>query len=69
MREKYGLDHLVEKGVEPVPDTLLVVPPQRRKLDSSIRALTAQVNRCNAQFGSVTVAGPMEAQAMARYEK
>jgi hypothetical protein len=69
MREHYGLDRLVEHGVGPVPETVLVVPEERRRLDNKIRTLTAQMNRCNAQFGSVSVNGPMEAQAMARYEK
>ena len=69
MREHYGLDRLLEHGVEPVPDTVLVVSPERRKLDSSIRTLTAKRNRCNAEFGSVSVDGPMEPQTMARYEK
>lgn len=68
MRANYGLDRLAESAVGPVPDTVLVVHPERRKLDSSIRTLTAEMNRCNAKFGALNVEGPMEAQAMARYQ-
>jgi hypothetical protein len=68
MRENYGLDRLAEHGVGPVPDTVLVVNPERRKLDSSIRAMTAQMNLCNTKFGSLSLEGPLEAQAMSRYQ-
>ena len=68
MRTNYGLDRLAENAVGPVPDTVLVVHPERRKLDSRIRTLTAEMNRCNAKFGALNVEGPMEAQAMARYQ-
>ncbi len=67
MRENYGLDSLAEHAVGPVPATVSVVHPERRKLDASIRALTAEQNRCNARFGSLNVEGPMEAATMARY--
>ena len=67
MRENYGLDRLAENAVGPVPDAVSVVHPERRKLDSSIRALTAEQDRCNAKFGSLNVEGPMEAATMARY--
>ena len=39
----------------PVPDTVLVVNPERRKLDSSIRKTTAQRNLCNAKFGALSL--------------
>jgi len=68
MREHYSLDRLVEYAVGPVPDTVSVVNPARRKLESDIRALTAEVNRCNARFGSLHVDGPMEAEPMSRYK-
>ena len=68
MRANYGLDRLAEHGVGPVPDTVSVVNPERRKLDSSIRTMTAQRNLCNAKFGSLSLEGPLEAQATARYQ-
>ena len=66
MREHYGLDRLLEHGVEPVPDTVLVVSPERRKLDSSIRTLTSQRNRCNAEFGSVSNSMPLRTSSQVR---
>jgi len=68
MRANYGLDRLAENAVGPVPDTVSVVHPERRKLESSIRALTSQMNRCNMQFGSLNVEGPLETQAMVRFQ-
>jgi len=68
MREHYGLDRLAEYGVEPVPDTVLVVNPARRKLESGIRGLTAEVNRGQAQFGALSMEGPLEAELMTRYK-
>ena len=68
MRENYGLDRLAENSVGPVPDTVLVVHPEHRKLDSSIRTLTAEMNRCNTKFGSLNVEGPLEAQVMVRFQ-
>lgn len=66
MREQYGLDHLIEHGVEPVPDTVLVVNPERRKLDATIRTLSAQMNRASQQFGALYLDGELEPQAMVR---
>ena len=68
MRANYGLDRLAEHGVGPVPDTVSVVNPERRKLDSSIRKTTAQRNLCNAKFGALSLEGPLDAQATARYQ-
>lgn len=68
MREHYGLDRLVEYAVGPVPATVSVVNPARRKLDSNIRTLTAQVGRFSAQFAALSLEGPMEAAPVARYQ-
>jgi hypothetical protein len=55
MREHYGLDHLAEYGTEPVPDAILVVNPEWRKLDSQIRSKTNQRYRLTAQFGALAL--------------
>ena len=68
MRANYGIDRLAEHGVGPVPDTVSVVNPERRKLDSSIRKTTAQRNLTNAKFGALSLEGPLEAQAAARFQ-
>jgi hypothetical protein len=68
MREHYSLDRLVEYAVGPVPDTVSVVNPARRKLESGIRALRAEVNRSQAQFGALSMEGPLEAEPMTHYK-
>jgi hypothetical protein len=68
MREHYGLDRLVEYAVGPVPATVSVVNPARRKLDSSIRTLTAQLARCGAQFAALSLEGDLEAGQVTRYQ-
>jgi hypothetical protein len=55
MREHYGLDHLAEYGTEPIPDAILVVNPEWRKLDSQIRSKTNHRYRLTAQFGALTL--------------
>jgi hypothetical protein len=42
MREHYSLDRLIEYGTEPIPDAILVVNPQWRKLDSQVRSQARQ---------------------------
>jgi hypothetical protein len=68
MRQHYGLDRLVEYAVGPVPATVSVVNPARRKLDSNIRTLTAQIGRCGAQFAALSLEGDLEAAPVARYQ-
>lgn len=68
MREHYGLDRLVEYGVEPVPATVTVVNPARRTLDAGIRTLNARINRLGAQFAALSLSGPLETEPVARYE-
>jgi hypothetical protein len=55
MREHYGLDQLVEHGTEPIPDAILVVNPEWRKLDSQIRSGTGKRYRLTAQFGALAL--------------
>ncbi len=68
MREHYGLDRLVEYATGPVPATVSVINPARRKLDADIRALTARIARLGAQFAALSLGGPLEAEVVARYE-
>ena len=51
MTEHYHLDKLVEYGVEPLPETIRVVNPAWRQLDSQVRKETALLAREQAQFG------------------
>ncbi len=55
MREHYSLDRLVEYGTELLPESLPVVNPQWRQLDSQIRSKAAQRYRRNAEFGALAL--------------
>ena len=68
MREHYGLDRLAEYAVGPVPATVSVVNPARRKIDAGIRTLTSQISRSVAQFGALSLEGPLEPAQVARYQ-
>ena len=69
MREHYGLDHLAEYGTEPVPDAILVVNPEWRKLDSQIRSKTNQRYRLTAQFGALTLSEAPSDSEFQRYQQ
>ena len=63
MRSRYGLDRLVDYQTEPVPDSVLLVNPEWRKLDSQIRSKNGRRLRWLAQFGSFTIsADPSESE-------
>jgi hypothetical protein len=63
MREHYSLDRLIEYGTEPIPDTVSVVNPAWRKLDSQIRSQIGQRHRLAAQFGALALSeDPTESQ-------
>jgi len=68
MRQHFGLDRLIEYGTAPVPETVSVVNPAWRELDAAIRSDAAQLQRCSAQFGSLSLAGPLAPAQVARYE-
>ena len=55
MTEHYHLDKLVEYGVEPLPETIRVVNPAWRQLDSQVRKETALLAREQAQFGELNL--------------
>jgi hypothetical protein len=56
MREHFGLDRLIEHGTEPVPDTIQVVNPEYRKLDSEIKSRTTRLSKLTAKFGALALA-------------
>ena len=62
MREHYGLDRLAEYAVGPVPATVSVVNPVRRKLDATIRTLTARINRESAHYNALSLKSPLETE-------
>jgi Transposase protein len=69
MREHYGLDRLVEYGTELVPESIEVVNPQWRRLDSQIRSKTGQRYRLNAEFGAVALSEGLSENEVQMYEQ
>ena len=69
MREHYGLDRLIEYGTEPVPDTIRLVNPAWRKLDSQIRSAAGKRNRLLVQFGAQALAEPLSEPEVERYQQ
>ena len=68
MREHYGLDGLVEYGTAPIPEAILTVNPAWRELDAAIRRDAAQLQRCSAEFGSLSLPAALEPAQVTRYE-
>ncbi len=56
MREHFSLDRLIEYGTELIPDTVHVVNPEYRKLDSEIKSRTTRLSRLTAKFGALALA-------------
>src|SRR5437016_7142357 len=56
----------MEYGTEPIPDTISVVNPAWRKLDSQLRSQTGRRYRLVAQFGALALsADPAESEVQA----
>jgi hypothetical protein len=52
MMEHFALDRFVQYGAEPIPDTSLVVNPERRALEGGIRRERALLSRERAQLAA-----------------
>lgn len=68
MREHYGLDGLVDYGTAPIPEIITTVNPAWRDLNATIRNDAAQLQRCSAQFGSLSLPGALEPAQVTHYE-
>jgi uncharacterized small protein (DUF1192 family) len=69
MREHYSLDRLVEYGTELIPESLEVVNPQWRQLDSQIRSKAAQRYRLQAEFGALALSEGLSELDVQSYEQ
>jgi hypothetical protein len=69
MRQHYGLDRLAEYGTEAIPDTVRVVNPAWRQLDSQIRRLNGKRQRDMATFGAQSLAGELSEQTVTQYQQ
>lgn len=69
MMEHYALDRFVEYGAEPIPETDLVVNPQRRKLESQIRRERALLTQERARLSAGSCPSQASAAQIATFEK
>jgi hypothetical protein len=69
MREHFSIDRLVEYGTEALPDTISVVNPAWRDLDSQIRRQNGLLQREIAAFGTLELPADLEPTAMAACEQ
>lgn len=69
MREHYGLDRLISYDTEDIPDTVRLVNPAWRDLDSQIRRHVALLSRKLAEFGAVHLEGDIAPKKVEAYEK
>jgi len=69
MREHYSLDRLVDYKTEALDDTIRLVNPAYRELDSKVKSKAALLGRKLAVFGAMTLQGNIEPQVVERFER
>jgi hypothetical protein len=55
MREHFGIDRLIEYGTVPVDETVKVVNPAYRDIDSRIKSVSQKHGRKVSEFGQITL--------------
>ncbi|MCP4372295.1 MAG: hypothetical protein GY797_29950, partial [Deltaproteobacteria bacterium] len=55
MREHFGIDRLIEYGTAPVDETVKVVNPAYRDIESSVRSVSQKHGRKVSEFGQITL--------------
>ncbi len=53
MMQHFGIDRLIEYGVEKIDETIKVVNPAYRNLDNQIRSLNGKLSRQKAEYGDI----------------
>jgi hypothetical protein len=69
MREHYNLDHLIDYGIDDIPDTTKVVNPEYRRFDSQLRSKNAILVRSLAQFGAIHLQSDIDPETVSAYQK
>lgn len=69
MMEHFALDRFVEYGAEPIPETSLVVNPQRRSLENQIRRERALLRQEQAQLAAKAYPTETSEARVASFEK
>jgi hypothetical protein len=69
MMEHYALDRFVQYGAEPIPETSLVINPQRRSLEKQLRRERALLTREQAQLSAKACPAQASEAQVAAFEK
>jgi chromosome segregation ATPase len=69
MRQHFGLDALVEFGTEPIPETVTVLNPAWRNLQSEVRQQNRELKNLRALEKAASFEQPLSETAVARYEQ
>jgi hypothetical protein len=69
MREQFGIDRLIEYETAELPDTVEVINPRYRQIESQIKSKAALLYRKRALFGTIVMEEtPAEKKDLQRYE-
>lgn len=67
MMEHYGIDRLIEYNIENMDETIKVINPQYRELESHIRTKNAKLARRCADYGALIIEGEMDEDKIKQY--
>jgi hypothetical protein len=66
-RKEFNLDRLIDYGLEDVSDTIKVVNPIYREINSEIKNITIILSRKKVEFGSIDFEGDIDSQNAENY--
>ncbi len=67
MMKHFGIDKLIEYGVEKIDETIMVVNPTYRSLDNQIRSLNGKLSRHKAEYGNILLKKEIEERDVKNY--
>ena len=67
MMEHYGIDRLIQYGVEKMDETVKLVNPVYRQLDSRVRSIRATLARKTRAYGELILEAEIDEHAVAQY--
>jgi hypothetical protein len=68
-RKEFNLDRLVDYGLEPVSDTIKLINPRYREIDSEVRRLNSLLQKRKTLFGKITIEGEIEPIKVEEYTR
>lgn len=69
MAYHFNLNRLIDYSTEEIPETIEVVNPEYRKLDTEIRKAVSMLNHRRAKFSSITLKGEIEPKKMESFQQ